>query len=418
MKCPGVPDAKVPQKDEAEKMPLKMDYTIHVATPLFGGGVTAGVNDPVTVIRGPAIRGQLRFWWRATRGARFETVEALKKEENRIWGSTQEPGKVSLAVKTKPGIRKPYGKFDDKKFICDYPEYAGFPFVDLKNKTVKEITSNIEFTITLTMAPTVNENDVKAALWAWVNFGGLGARTRRGCGSLYCKEFAPPQNNEIKSWYEKQLKAYDIIPSPAARKWPTVPQAHDIVVKPSPVKPVQAWREAVNQIKTFRQGTGVGRNSGSQPNRPGRSLWPEPDSLRKLTDMTNHNHKDPIIYEPNAFPRAEFGMPIIFHFKDTSDPGNPDPQLLPEEGDRMGSPLIIKALCIGKDSAYPCIMRLKTEKLDRARVQHNNDHSIMASDIRNPRFSQYNKSPMAGLSKDGSALEAFMNYARVKGGYK
>lgn len=45
-------------------------YTIEVITPLFGGGVEVGVNDPVTLICPSSIRGLLRFWWRATLGAR------------------------------------------------------------------------------------------------------------------------------------------------------------------------------------------------------------------------------------------------------------------------------------------------------------------------------------------------------------
>src|SRR6266567_6312018 len=55
-------------------------------TPLFGGGVTAGEGDPVTLIRGTEIRGLLRFWWRACHGGNYKTLEELKKAEDKIWG--------------------------------------------------------------------------------------------------------------------------------------------------------------------------------------------------------------------------------------------------------------------------------------------------------------------------------------------
>ncbi|NPV63073.1 MAG: type III-B CRISPR module RAMP protein Cmr1 [Methanotrichaceae archaeon] len=53
-------------------------------TPIFGGGVKVGENDLVTPIRASSIRGHLRFWWRATRGARFETSSQLFDREGEI----------------------------------------------------------------------------------------------------------------------------------------------------------------------------------------------------------------------------------------------------------------------------------------------------------------------------------------------
>lgn len=61
-------------------------YAIEVITPLFGGGVEPGVNDPITLVRPSTIRGHLRFWWRATRRERFDTVAGLRQREEKIWG--------------------------------------------------------------------------------------------------------------------------------------------------------------------------------------------------------------------------------------------------------------------------------------------------------------------------------------------
>jgi len=82
-------------------------------TPLFGGGVEPGVADPVTLIRGPEIRGHLRFWWRACRGGQFGgSLTRMKEAEDLLWGaaSTAEkprPSKVELSVSvTDSGTRK------------------------------------------------------------------------------------------------------------------------------------------------------------------------------------------------------------------------------------------------------------------------------------------------------------------------
>ena len=61
-----------------------------LVTPLFGGGATAGANDPDYLIRGTEIRGQLRFWWRAIRGGQpaFQgSLIKMKAREDEIWGA-------------------------------------------------------------------------------------------------------------------------------------------------------------------------------------------------------------------------------------------------------------------------------------------------------------------------------------------
>ncbi|MFQ5435195.1 MAG: type III-B CRISPR module RAMP protein Cmr1, partial [Anaerolineae bacterium] len=66
---------------------ITLEREYELITPLFGGGPTPGEVDPVTPIRGTEIRGQLRFWWRATRGRGSSTLDKLRSEEERIWGS-------------------------------------------------------------------------------------------------------------------------------------------------------------------------------------------------------------------------------------------------------------------------------------------------------------------------------------------
>lgn len=66
----------------------KTEYTIQIITPLFGGGVEAGMPDETMPIRATAIRGQLQFWWRATRGAICSSQKDLFARHTDIWGTT------------------------------------------------------------------------------------------------------------------------------------------------------------------------------------------------------------------------------------------------------------------------------------------------------------------------------------------
>jgi hypothetical protein len=70
---------------------------------MFGGGYKAREVDPLQPIRPAAIRGHLRFWWRATAGARYASVADLHKAETELWGgaSTKDNpavGKVAIQV--------------------------------------------------------------------------------------------------------------------------------------------------------------------------------------------------------------------------------------------------------------------------------------------------------------------------------
>ncbi|MDR0521905.1 MAG: type III-B CRISPR module RAMP protein Cmr1, partial [Planctomycetaceae bacterium] len=216
--------------DLKSKNPVSTEkYTISVITPLFGGGVVAGENDKKMLIRPMSIRGQLRFWWRATRGKTFSSVSEMRKAEQNIWGSTDTPSKVNVTVKiTKKGNSVAYADVKPKDIRDNRDNklpYVLFPFQENRRegKTAKSGTVNIEFELQCSF-PKELEKDVEAAVWAWVNFGGIGARTRRGCGALYCEKLAPKNADGLKQWFNGALQQYGIPQQSAAqaREWSTL----------------------------------------------------------------------------------------------------------------------------------------------------------------------------------------------------
>lgn len=189
------------------------------------------------------------------------------------------------------------------------------------------------------------ENDVLPALRWWASFGGIGARTRRGMGSVKVPELQPVSDEDLTKAKVKLAKQG---------------------TNHSSAK--NAWEAAITRLRDFRQGAGIGRNHGSGRIPAGRSRWPEADSIRDITgchfQSTAKTHA-PAHPARIAFPRAVFGLPIITHFKDgppnrARDEDKPrfDPEdttLLPilenetTTRNRLASPLILKAMWTGKD---------------------------------------------------------------------
>jgi CRISPR-associated protein Cmr1 len=354
-RCPDAPSVPVDQAANLDgHYPglLLWQAAIRAITPVFGGGTTPGENDPVTMVRPSSIRGHLRFWWRAMQGAQFGKVEDLRKREGAIWGTTEIPSQILVEVQDlKAGRPEAYATFPSDrtfpKFTTGYPAYALFPFQGNKKDGIAPALARRDAEFRLTVRyPAEFRYEVFAALWAWTNFGGIGARTRRGCGALVCDFFAPKSAATLPQWWAAAKSLMRAPPAGTEPAWPRVVKAP--LVSPNTLAPHAAWEAAVGLMREFRQGENVGRNRGSAPNRPGRSRWPEADSLRQITSAGDPRHQPSITASQPAFPRAELGLPIVFHFKDYQDAAN-NSELYPkleQESRRMASPVILRPLGI------------------------------------------------------------------------
>ncbi len=399
-------------------------YEIQVITPLFGGGVEAGKIDPELPIRPSSIRGHLRFWWRATRGAKFADGAELRQRESEIWGSTENPSPVCLEItdvsqgKPYPCAYYPEGR-NFPRFEVNHPPYALFPFQGSKNDgtpvalCLPDVKFRLKFVFPKELSP-----DVESALWAWINFGGIGARTRRGCGALFCQDFSPSDYQSISDWYNSFSMKFEV-DHPGENKWPTLPKK--ILVRQESSNEIQCWAVTIELMRVFRQGD-VGRNPGKP--RPGRSRWPEPETIREATRCRNPKHTRMAI--PNdAFPRAEFGLPIIFQFtpRGSGDPAETElyPVVNNAQKTRMSSPLILRPMRCANGDVVSIILHLQTPRLDEV-ILKNAPHNPRYTKIRGKDLASYHNSPM-GLPKggnversaDGSALDAFIAFAQEKG---
>jgi len=410
------------------------EYRISLVTPLFGGGVDPGQPDETLPIRATSIRGHLQFWWRATQGAALTTSEELFARHAQVWGTTEKASPVEVSVRSvsatdpKPCARYLPGKnssrlqlrweslFDSRNRELSY---VLFPFQgepSENRRTVKKepgrFIESASFTLVLRF-PEALRPDVEAAVKAWVNFGGLGARTRRGCGALLCKELAPKAIDNFQRW----LSAYSRNGQSQSRQWPTMPV--DVLVENRPTSPLEAWKKVAGLLQTFRQGVGIARNPGSQ-GRPGRSHYPEPETIRRATGLRAARHPRLTHIPQDAFPRAEFGLPIVFHFQDQGEPPNtvlyPSNARYADACDRMASPLILKPLSLADGKAVPLVARLATPPITGVVLKQGDKQLELPETtvVRDSRLAAYRDSPLAG-SSSGSALEAFLLHVRNNG---
>lgn len=426
--CPSVPIVQSLRREARE-------YEIRLITPLFGGGVESGKPDRTLPIRGTSIRGQLQFWWRATRGAVFATSEELFAQHGEVWGTTEKASKIKVDVcclefgdavccqeEVKDGDKSRFRwnkLFNGQNF--DELRYALFPFqgkLDGKTQEPAHFIKDVSFKLHIEFPPELQQ-DVETAVWAWVNFGGIGARTRRGCGALLCQDLALKQIGDLESWLHSNVS----FESNIIREWPTFPSSLFIGLEQGP--PIRTWNTAIRLLRDFRQGKGIGRNSPKQGNHPGRSRYPEPETIREIpgsgADRKQSKHQRLHDIPADAFPRAEFGLPIVFHFKDGGRSEPQDVTLFPVDPDgkkreRMASPLILKPLALENGEAVPLIMRLNTPRLTNVDLRQGKNSLPLPSTtvIQDKRLAQYPNSPLV-KAESGSALDAFLAFACEKG---
>ncbi len=158
----------------------------------------------------------------------------------------------------------------------------------------------------------------------------------------------------------------------------------------------------ISHYSHFRQGKDFARNAGSG-SRPGRSRWPEAETIRQIAKMRNPKHQPFPEHPTPAFPRAALGLPIITHFQNGHGERDPDDsELLPYFGrelqTRMASPLILKPLILSDaKKALPLIIRLggpEPESLALMIQKKEKKISYEGNIINNSAFAQYKDSPL------------------------
>jgi CRISPR-associated protein Cmr1 len=413
-----LPVPEIKTKARPEYITQVREYEL--ITPLFGGGVEPGVADPVTTIRATEVRGHLRFWWRVTRGSNPAfggRIELMKQAEDQLWGAASSgdkcfPSSVDVQVNTTNRGRKFIARNHKGEEVDVFPlnspfGYAAFPLRDKRQQVIE----GIKFSLTLRY-PVKDKGEIEAALWAWEMFGGVGGRTRRGFGALKLNAIdrtsqplpaAAQVLTAILQGIKKHLGTGKLPPD-----MPCVSSDNsDFVITAPRRDAIEAWKHLITRLKDFRQM----RNQGTERGRPGRSQWPEPDAIRRLARRTSPRHRTPLS-TLDVFPRAEFGLPIVFKFKDD---GQGDPRVTTLEGAndenrRLASPLILRPLACANNQAVGLAMILDTPRTPPGglRLADAPNNPIVTSDL--TQLSDDELDSITPLDRSNDVLAAFLNF--------
>ena len=338
------------RQDEEER--VHETYHFELITPMIGGDSESWKLHEKNPVRAQSIKGQLRFWWRTMQSER--DPKKLLAKENALWGgrlddNTRVQSPVKIAVVNQKEIDVAEAELNEKGWALEgsvVPNYIGFPLASAcKNGPGGNIVEKLTFELQVSF-PSVCRKEIMDTLTLWALFGGVGARTRRGCGSVYCRSLmqAFQDENAIRSFLS-QWGGGD-----TALDYPRLCGA-SFAVKPGNGDTKESWRQLADEYATFRQ------DRKKKKPRPGRSYWPEPDAIRSLVPPYNFIHN---VEHPDGiwFPRAAYGLPIITKFNTSGDPSG-QMELSPEGNrKRWPSPVILKVIKLGNDTVLKTALAL------------------------------------------------------------
>ena len=356
---------------DAIQEPTWTTLECQLVTPMYGGGVVSHTVDEKMPIRVSSIRGQLRFWWRllATNSSddlwQRDAGLSIRQAEADLWGGIDDKTKASKVFLRVDNIKslqiEAWATYEINSRTGRYQSlpspknWANVPYVlfpaqgkrpDVNDAETPHALAKIGLEWNLIIGfvenlqpdpkkPEYNPNITatqKQQVWEairwWSQFGGVGARTRRGLGAVLLKN---ARGEEVPCNLQTPIST-DEVQQAGCRLLLRTPQNSAYA----------AWQQAIQKLQTFRQ-VNVGR-----PDHSSRSRWPEPDAIRNIKKQHSPNHK-PVHIAGNLFPRAAFGLPIIFKFKDdgtrrTDEPSQSSlqPVVIGNVKERMASPLILR----------------------------------------------------------------------------
>jgi len=158
------------------------EITAHfrIVTPLFLGGAD---NKTEAELRPASVKGALRFWWRALQWGKGVTdVGELKKKEDDLFGSSEKgQSRVTLCLSNS---KTEHNIVAEKWSPASWQRYTGYGLRD--NGERPYIKPGQSFAVCFDMRRCDDEQrkQLKKAIIAFGLLGGLGARSRKGWGSI------------------------------------------------------------------------------------------------------------------------------------------------------------------------------------------------------------------------------------------
>ena len=178
---------------------VKIEATYRVVTPLFCSG--ADPNRPE--LRLPSFKGVLRFWWRTLAWSRYSgNLETVQKQEDTLFGSASGgQSRISMHLKSVESQQSiTSGQVlkipSTNTVVGEGSRYLGYGVMEAfasKKKGTKAgqltracLRAPFDFTVHMRGSKLSNTQlyTLQEALMALGTLGGMGAKSRKGYGSL------------------------------------------------------------------------------------------------------------------------------------------------------------------------------------------------------------------------------------------
>ena len=184
-----------------------LEARYRISTPMFLG--EASSDQCADKIRPPSVKGALRFWWRALAWERLytgdhnETLKELHKEEGELFGYAA-GGSDNKGCQAAFRLRVHNDKSEKGREVLTGIDYLLGQGITKRNEKMQYLASSGSFTVSCypnqTMTKTQHQQ-LEEALLCLGLFGGLGARSRKGLGSLSIHHltggsYSAPKNRE------------------------------------------------------------------------------------------------------------------------------------------------------------------------------------------------------------------------------
>lgn len=196
--------------------------TLELVSPAFLAGAMQGPEE--CDLRPATLRGLLRWWWRALHAGRM-SVESLRALESALWGDTEKAGAISLEIIRSDKLSTEREAFIVNELIERYrlvrPErgerraqgilYLGYGMQSVRDKPARHfMPAGAKWRIRFVAKPLPFKGEAAltaeavlkhgiAALAALAEFGGVGAKSRRGYGSIDLTDASIPVPRDLES---------------------------------------------------------------------------------------------------------------------------------------------------------------------------------------------------------------------------
>ncbi len=297
-------------------------------TPIYKGGASSDSIDEGMPFRPTSLRGQLRFWWRAT--ADITDPKELWAREQALFGGVFDEKPVASSLRLT--VSKASSTAVPKETFCRRGaplDYALWVQRDDSTRVFHQVGAKA--TLTLYFPSDLNEG-MRRALVGWVLVGGIGSRSRRGLGSIHADGDPIPSIKSVSDYVNALL---GITPE-GSRSWPSL-AGGSVLVGPTKGTPNDAWETAVKAMKDLRSSPFRRKHDQVQPCHELRRDWP---MIRSGSGRLEGKS-------------AALGLPIQY------EQGKYSLNTNSADGDRIPSPVHIRVVKLDTSKYLPAMVCLR-----------------------------------------------------------